>query len=77
MPSPSWTEKARLHSLQHRMADGLFVTGLCTYCGLSTIDLCPECSAFVCRRCDVREHWAAVGIVPASGFRPPIRPFRR
>lgn len=69
-----WSEKAALHSLQHRMDDGLFVTGLCTYCGLSTIDFCPECGLFVCRRCDVREHWPAVGIRPPVGFpRPLIR----
>ena len=71
-----WTDKAARHSLRHRMEDGLFVTGLCTYCGLDTIDFCPECGAFVCRRCDVREHWPAVGIVPDVGLRRPL-PLRR
>lgn len=63
-----WTETAARHSLRHRMEDGLFVSGLCAYCGLYTIDFCPECGLFVCRQCDTREHWPTVGIVPEVGF---------
>jgi hypothetical protein len=59
---------ARLHSLGHRMEDGLFIRDRCAYCGLLTVDFCPECGIFVCRRCDMLEHWPAVGIVPDVGF---------
>jgi hypothetical protein len=68
-----WTQKAMVHSLEHRMEEGLFVSGLCSYCGLTTIDFCPACGIFVCRQCDVREHWPAVGIVPDVGFAEPFR----
>jgi hypothetical protein len=64
----NFTGTAAIHSLTHRMNDGLFVSGLCTYCGATTIDYCPACGIFVCRQCDTREHWAAVGIVPDFGF---------
>jgi len=50
------------------MIGGAFVKGPCAYCGLDTIDFCSECGAFVCRRCDTRRHWPAVGIVPDIGF---------
>jgi hypothetical protein len=74
----SWQSTAAAHSLRHRMDGGLFVTGTCAYCGLSTIDFCPECGIFVCRRCDTREHWPAVGIFPDVGFRfPGLAPFGR
>ncbi len=63
-----WHSRAALHSLGHNMSDGLFVEGLCAYCGLTTIDFCPECGVFVCRRCDTAKHWLAVGIVPDVGF---------
>jgi hypothetical protein len=53
------------------MDDGVFVTGACGYCGLDTIDFCPECGIFVCRGCERREHWPAVGIVPDVGFAAP------
>jgi hypothetical protein len=66
--SGMWTHKAAAHSLHHKMEGGLFVTGGCAYCGIDTIDFCPECGVFVCRGCDVREHWPAVGIVPEFGF---------
>jgi len=72
-----WTARAMLHSLEHRMVDGLFVTGLCTYCGLSTIDFCPECGVPVCRLCDVNKHWPAVGVFPTVGFRGPVVPIKR
>jgi hypothetical protein len=78
--SGMFTYKAAAHSLRHRMDDGVFITGPCAYCGIDTIEFCPECSAFVCRGCDVREHWPAVGIVPEFGFvAEPFRPgrFRR
>jgi len=65
-----WPQLAALHSLRHRMDGGLFLTGQCSYCGLDTIDFCPECGLFVCRQCDRREHWPAVGIVPDVGFVP-------
>jgi hypothetical protein len=59
---------ARLHALGHRMADGLFIRDRCAYCGLTTVDFCAECGIFVCRKCDVLEHWPAVGIVPDVGL---------
>jgi hypothetical protein len=68
-----WQEKAALHGLGHRMVDGLFVRDRCAYCGLVTVDFCAECGVFVCRNCDVREHWPAVGIVPDVGFARPVR----
>jgi hypothetical protein len=64
----AWHELAALHSPRHRMSDGLFVEGPCAYCGLTTIDFCPECGIFVCRRCDTPRHWPAVGIFPDIGF---------
>ena len=64
----NWLAQAATHALRHNMEEGLFVTGACAYCGLDTIDFCPECNIFVCRRCDTREHWPAVGIVPDFGF---------
>ncbi len=70
----NWTRQAAVHSLTHRMDDGLFVTGLCAYCGLTTIDYCPACGIFVCRQCDVREHWPAAGILPTVGFA--VEPYR-
>jgi hypothetical protein len=74
MRSNWWTEKAAVHTLGHRMDEGVFINGPCAYCGLDTIDFCPECGTFVCRRCDVREHWPAVGIIPDVGFA--VEPFR-
>jgi len=65
-----WLQRALLHTLRHNMSDGLFVEGRCAYCGLSTIDFCPECGVFVCRRCDTPKHWPAVGIYPDVGVRP-------
>lgn len=65
----NWSGKAFAHSLRYKMADGLFVRGLCTYCGLPTIDFCPECGIYVCRACDTLRHWPAVGIAPDVGFR--------
>jgi hypothetical protein len=59
---------ARLHALGHRMADGLFIRDRCAYCGLLTVDFCPECGIFVCRQCDTLKHWPAVGIVPDVGL---------
>jgi hypothetical protein len=56
------TALAARHSLRYRMDGGLFVTGPCAYCGLDTIDFCPECGIFVCRQCDLRAHWPAVGL---------------
>lgn len=64
----NWTETAARHSLRYRMEDGLFVSGLCAYCGLNTIDFCPECGLFVCRQCDIPEHWRRLGIRPDFGF---------
>lgn len=66
--STKWNNSALVHSLRHNMVDGFFETGLCAYCGLSTIDFCPACGVFVCRRCDTPKHWPAVGIYPDSGF---------
>jgi hypothetical protein len=63
-----WPAKAAVHSLVHNMADGLFVRGACAYCGLTTVDFCPECGVFVCRQCDTTKHWPAVGILPTVGF---------
>ncbi len=63
-----WHSQAALHTLRHQLDEGQFVTGVCAYCGLDTIDFCPECGLFVCRRCDTLEHWPAVGIFPDVGF---------
>jgi len=63
-----WPAKAAVHSLGHNMIDGLFVRGACAYCGLTTVDFCPACGVFVCRRCDTPKHWPAVGIFPDIGF---------
>lgn len=63
-----WHQKASLHQLRHRMVDRLFVRDRCAYCGLLTVDFCPECTQFVCRRCDTLRHWPAVGIVPDLGL---------
>jgi hypothetical protein len=52
------------------MSDGLFVQGQCAYCGLTTIDFCPECQVYVCRRCDTPRHWPDVGIAVDVGFAP-------
>jgi hypothetical protein len=67
-PKNNWTPRAAAHSLRHRLEEGAFITGRCAYCGLDTIDFCPECNLFVCRRCDRKEHWPAVGIFPDVGF---------
>jgi hypothetical protein len=63
-----WTTKAGVHSLGHNMADGIFVQGSCAWCGLTTIDFCDACGLFVCRQCDRKAHWPAVGIFPDVGF---------
>lgn len=63
-----WHHKAEIHALEHRMVDGLFVRDRCIYCGLATIDFCPECAFFVCRRCDTLKHWPAVCIYPDIGL---------
>jgi hypothetical protein len=63
-----WLQMAALHRLGHRMADRLFVRDRCTYCGALTVDFCAQCGVFVCRNCDVREHWPAVGIFPDVGL---------
>ena len=73
---PDWHGAAALHSLRHRLADGFFVRDRCFYCGLSTIDFCPECGVFVCRNCDVPKHWPAVGIFPDIGLRAIYAPGR-
>jgi hypothetical protein len=72
-----WHRGALLHSLRHNMMDGLFVEGQCAYCGLTTIDFCPECGIFVCRRCDTPKHWPAVGIIPDNGFAPIYSVYQR
>ncbi len=73
-----WLEKAAQHSLGHKMSEGLFVTGACGYCGLATIDFCPQCGIFVCRRCDVPKHWPDVQIFPEVGWGQVRRtPFRK
>jgi hypothetical protein len=80
MYQSGWLQKTAIHTLRHRMDGGVFINGPCTYCGLDTIDFCGECGIFVCRRCDTRAHWPAVGIVPEFGFVPPLlglRTFRR
>jgi hypothetical protein len=63
-----WTTKAGAHSLGHNMIDGAFERGPCAYCGLTTIDFCDACGAFVCRGCDTLRHWPDVGIIPEVGF---------
>jgi hypothetical protein len=81
---PMYQDKARQHALGHRMVDGLFVRDTCAYCGLLTVDFCPECGIFVCRQCDIPKHWPSVGIFPDVGFGlpgprawPRPRPFRK
>jgi hypothetical protein len=56
------------HALGHRMLNGVFDRGACAYCGVLTLDFCPECGVFVCRGCDTSRHWPAVGIFPHVGF---------
>jgi hypothetical protein len=58
---------AAKHSLRYEMSNGLFVEGQCAYCGLTTIDFCPECGIYVCRQCDTPRHWPAVGVIPDVG----------
>jgi hypothetical protein len=73
-----WHGKAIKHALGHRMINGLFERDACAYCGLITVDFCPECGIFVCRQCDTLRHWPDVGIFPPVGFgRPRPWPLRK
>ncbi len=70
-------ELAAVHSLRYNMSDGLFVEGRCGYCRSTTIDFCPECGIYVCRRCDMTRLWPDVGVGSDGGFAPVYAGYQR